>query len=157
MATTVQAMAIPWSEFPAECLWYLRATSALHLVAFGVGAMVSAFLFQKQPGHFLRRICRLTVFLAVFLVVGALFNGLWSCLIYGRFYHSSDYLCGFIPFWPFTKYWMEMRDSDGQLMEVPLKMDFFWLLFTASTWGVTILLYRLFAPLSPPKPVTRAA
>ena len=115
----------------------------LHLVVLGVGALILAFLSAKHPGQFLGRMLRLAVFLGVFLVAGAVLNGLWSCLIYGQFYNSSDYDCGFLPFWPFTKYWMEMRDGDGQLMDVPILMHFMWLLFTAFTWGITIVLYQL--------------
>jgi hypothetical protein len=151
MATSLQAMLIPWSDFPAECFWYFWATGVLHLVAFVVGVLVFACLSVKQPGRFLSRTRHLAGFLALFLVVGALFNGLWSCLIYERFYHSSDYVCGFVPFWPFTKYWMSAFDSDGQLMEVPIKMDVFWFLFAAATWSITILVYRLFVPLPPIK------
>jgi hypothetical protein len=72
LITTIQAGAIPWSGFPAECLWYFVPMIPVHLVAFGVGAMVLAFLPAKQPGQFPRRIRRLAVFLAVFLVVGSL-------------------------------------------------------------------------------------
>jgi hypothetical protein len=133
----------PWSDFPAECGWYVFFVGVLHLVVLGVGALILAFLSAKHPGQFLGRMLRLAVFLGVLLVAGAVLNGLWSCLIYGQFYNSSDYDCGFLPFWPFTKYWMEMRDSAGELMDVPLQMHFIWLFFTASTWVVTIVLFRL--------------
>jgi hypothetical protein len=135
---------IPWSEFPTECLWYLVVAGVWHLFAFGVGGVFVGFLPTKQPGQFRRGMRRLASFLAIFLVVGAFFNGLWSCLIYGRFYESADYLSGFLPFCPLTKFWLEMPDRSGQLMDVPIQLQFIWLLFTIATWGITILLYQCF-------------
>ena len=93
---------IPWSQFPVECSWYIYFAILPHLVMFGVGFMGLAFLPAKQPSQFWKRVRRLGLFLGVFLVVGSLFNGLWSCLIWDRLYDSTDYVVDFFPFWPIT-------------------------------------------------------
>jgi hypothetical protein len=124
-------------------LWYFVPMSAVHLAIFAAGcfAVVDSWM---QPAIVRRRIGRLALFIGLLLVVGSLFNGLWSCLIYGRFYESTDYVFGFVPFWPFTEGWMEMRDARGELMGVSLRMQLIWLVFTTATWGVTVILYRFF-------------
>jgi hypothetical protein len=136
---------LPWSEFPAECLWYLVPMCIFHLAVFIVGCLILIASSQRSQRSTLKcRVARFGLFVALFLFVGSLFNGLWSCLIYVRFYHSSDYVFGFIPFLPLTRGWLEMRDDSGQLISnIPLHLHLFWLLFTAGTWGVTVLSYRL--------------
>jgi hypothetical protein len=128
--------------------------SLFHLCLFAVGWAILAFLPGKGQNHFPRRVGRLGLFLGLLLVVGSLLNALWSCVVYGRFYESSDYVFGFLPFWPLTKYWIEMHGDDGQLMNVPLQLQFIWFVFTASTWGFTIFLYRLvLSPKWRPRPL----
>lgn len=133
---------IPWSEFPTECLWYIVVAILPHLVAFGLGWTILAFLPARQPSQFWRQLSRLGLFLAVFLVVGSLFNGLWSCLVWGRYYESSDYVCGFLPFWPPTEAWFEPLPRDDGTPASFTQLQLFWLLFTVATWGLTILVYR---------------
>ena len=155
MIDSFHPVPIPWSNFPAECLWYLVPMSVFHLAAFVVGCIVLAVLARWQPGTFRRRVGRFGLFMILFLLVGSFFNGLWSCLIYGRFYSSSDYVFGFIPFWPLYKQWVEMPDRHGHLMSVPLSLHILWFLFTAGTWGITVILYRLICRRQPPNRAAR--
>jgi len=119
MDATFDPRPIPWNEFPAECLWYLVPMSVVHLVVFIVVCSLLAILSWRQANKMFRRIGRFGLFMILLLLVGALFNGFWSCTVYGRFYRSSDYVFGFIPFWPLTDIWVESRDAQGHLLEVP--------------------------------------
>jgi hypothetical protein len=152
MSASLHPTPIPWSDFPAECLCYLVPMSILHLAIFSFGCfmLITLALLGNRRDTLKRRIGHLGVFIALFLLVGSCFNGLWSCLVYGRFYTSADYVFGFIPFWPLTKYWVEMYDDRGQLMSVPFQMQVIWFLFAAGTWSVTLILYRLVCRRSPP-------
>jgi hypothetical protein len=131
---------IPWSDFPVECFWYIAFLSLIHLFIFVIGLAAIAFVPAKEPRQFLRRVRHFALFLCIFLVSGSLFNGVWGCSVYGRMYSTSDYVCGFLPFWPLTQAWLEM--PGGVPEDSFFKLQLLWLLFTAGTWGVTILLYR---------------
>jgi hypothetical protein len=134
-----------WSEFPAECLYYLVPMSVAHLAVFAIGVVVVAALAIKQPGTFRRRVGRLGLFLALLLIAGSLINGLWSCTVWGRLYYSTDYVFDFTPVWPITQQVIDMPfgDQRGQLFGVTLtQLQMIWLLFALGTWGVTALSYR---------------
>jgi hypothetical protein len=150
MSDSFHPVPIAWSDFPAECLCYLVPMSVVHLAAFVVGCIVLAVMARWQPGTFARRVGRFGLFMISFLLVGSVFNGLWSCLIYERFYDSANYVFGFIPFWPLTKNWVEMYDGHGQLLDVTLGLHFFWCLFAAATWILSMILYRLVRRHLPP-------
>src|SRR5262249_15946239 len=118
----------------------------LHLALFVVGSLIFAELAIRQRGTFLRRVGRFGLFLGLLLVVGSVANGFWSCLVWGRLYFSTDYVFEFSPFWPIIQKVIDapFGDMRGQLFGVSLlQWQLVWLLFAASTWAVTILLYRL--------------
>lgn len=118
----------------------------LHLIVFVGVCLVFAALAIRQRGTFLRRVGRFGLFVGLLLIVGSLANGLWSCLVWGRFYFSTDYVFDFSPFWPITQRVIDapFGDMRGQLFGVSLfQLQLIWLLFAAGTWTVTILLYRL--------------
>jgi hypothetical protein len=143
MSTTIHPH--QWSDFPAECLFYLVPMSIAHLAAFVVGVFVIAALALKQPGKFFIRVGRLGLFLVLLLVVGSLMNGLWSCLVWGRFYYSTDYVFDFSPVWPITQRLIDMPfgDQRGQLFGITLaQLQLVWLAFALGTWGVTALFYK---------------
>lgn len=143
---------IPWTAFPAECLWYLLPMSALHLAAFAVSCLVAVRVSRRQPGTSRRRIGRCALFIGLLLVVGSLFNGLWSCLIYNHLYHSTDHIFDFVPFWPIS--WIAVDtpwgDGHGQLFTSLFLLKFVWLLFAVCTWAVTIFLYQIVRRRLPP-------
>jgi hypothetical protein len=154
MNSTFQPTPIPWIQFPVECFWYVfPIMGVLHLALFIVGSVVLLVIPSRHPGVRKRRIGRFALFITLLLIVGAFFNGLWSCLIWGRLYFSTDYVFDFSPFWPITQ---SVIDGDiyfgrGQLLGVSLfQLQLVWLLFAAGVWAVTILLYRIIRHRSPP-------
>ena len=145
MSTSFHPAPIPWSEFPTECFYYLLPMSVLHLVIFIIGFCVVLFLPRKMPGALLEHTKLFALFLLMFLFVGAIFNGFWSCLIWGRLYNSTDYFFDFMPFWPITQRVIDAPwgDARGQLLGVSLiQLQLVWLLFAISTWGCTFTLFR---------------
>ncbi|MCX5906530.1 MAG: sugar nucleotide-binding protein, partial [Deltaproteobacteria bacterium] len=64
----------------------------LHLAIFLVGCLGLAALALRQRGTFLKRVGRFGFFMGLLLVIGSLLNGLWSCVIWGRLYFSTDYV-----------------------------------------------------------------
>lgn len=139
-----------WIDFPLECVLYLLINLLimpwLLLAVFVIGCLVLALLARTQPGIFLKWVGRVGLFLGLFLVVGAIFNGLWSCLVFGHLYDSADYVVDFFPCWPITQgvidaTWVNER---GHLFGISLfQLQLVWFVFAAGTWGSTILLYRL--------------
>jgi hypothetical protein len=145
MSAAFHPTPIPWTEFPAECLWYLVLMSVLHIAAFIVGCVVIVALPVRRWDKVPERIGRLMLFIGLFLLMGALFNGLWSCLIWDRLYDSTDYVVDFMPFWPITQGVIDAPwgDERGRLLGGSLfQLQLVWLLFAVGTWGVTIFLYR---------------
>ena len=154
MNTSFHPTPIPWTQFPAECFWYLYPImGVLHLAVFIVGCIILLVLPRKQPGTLKRRIGRFGLFMILLLFVGAFFNGLWSCLIWDRLYDSTDYVFDFSPFWPVTQWTIDapFGSERGQLLGVSLfQLQLVWLLFAAGAWAVTIFLYRLIRRRPPP-------
>jgi hypothetical protein len=142
-----QLPAIPWTEFPAECLWYFVPMAVFHAVVFLVGCLI-LIVVTRNRSIILKRIQKLALFILLLLIVGSLFNGVWSCSVYNRFYHSTDYIFDFIPFWPIS--WITVDtpwgDGHGELYGTTtlFQLKLLWLLFAIGTWGTTILLYRTF-------------
>lgn len=125
---------------------YFMVMGAVHLAVFVVGCVVLAALAIRHRGTFLRRVRRFGLFVGLLLAVGSFFNGLWSCLVWGRLYYSTDYVFDFSPFWPITQGLIDapFGDMRGQLLGVSLfQLQLVWFCFAAATWAVTVLLYRL--------------
>jgi len=154
MNTLFQPAPIPWTQFPMELFWYVcPIMGTLHLAVFILGCIVLLFFPRKQPGTLKRRIGRFGLFLFLLLLVGAFFNGLWSCLVWDRLYDSTDYLFDFSPFWPITQSTIDrpFGAERGRLMGVSLfQLQLIWLLFAIGVWTVAIFLYRIICRRSPP-------
>lgn len=136
---------IPWSEFPFEFAIYFVLMGMLHLVLFAGGCLLFTMLAIRERGNFRRRAGRLGLFLGLFLLAGSVANGLWSCLVWGRLYYSTDYVFDFSPFWPITQRTIDapFGTERGRLLGVSLfHVQLVWLLFAAGTWAAAILLYR---------------
>ena len=87
-----------WTQFPIECFLYFSFLSVGHFIAFVVGGvLITAFSWQ-QRSLIVRRIRSWGLFLVLLLSMGALFNGVWSCSIWGRLYYSTDYVLDFLRF-----------------------------------------------------------
>jgi hypothetical protein len=133
-------------SIPDGVLFYLLVMGCLHIPLVVVGSLVLALLPRKQPNIFTRRFVRFGLFVGLLLFVGSFFNGLWSCLVFDRLYHSADYSVDFIPFWPITQGVIDSTfgDEHGQLLGVSLtELQLVWLIFALGTWGATIFLYWL--------------
>jgi hypothetical protein len=127
-------------------MYYFMLMGLFHLALFVTGSLVFTVLAIRQRGRFLKRVRGLGLFLGLLLVIGSVANGLWSCLVWGRLYFSTDYVFDFSPFWPVTQQVIDapFGDMRGQLFGVSLlQLQLVWLLFAASTWALTILSYRL--------------
>ena len=134
-----------WNEFFEECLWYFVPLGAVHIAAFFAGSLVIAALSWRRRGILMRRIRRFGLFLALLLAAGSIFNGVWSCAVWGRLYYSTDYVLDFTPFWPITQSVIDtpFGDQRGRLFGVTLtQLNMVWLLFSLGTWGGTMLMYR---------------
>jgi hypothetical protein len=133
-----------WTDFPQACLLYFELMGVAFVVPFGLGCVTLKAVTKQKRIILPRRIGHFGIFLLLFLVFGALANGFWSCLIYGRLYHSTRLLFDFMPFWPIT--WIQegtpWGDGQGELYAPIGKLWLVWALFAAVTWGATILLYR---------------
>jgi hypothetical protein len=159
MNTSWHPNPIPWGEFPAECLWYFVPMSVVHFAVFLLGFLVGAVLLRNQRGVLARCTRRLALFIGLLLITGSVFNGFWSCLIWDRFYDSTDYVFDFTPFWPITRSVIDTPwgGERGGLMGVSLfQLQLVWLLFAAATWGVTVFLYRLLRQRDRPTRVVEA-
>ncbi len=139
---------IPWNNFLQECYFYLMFVSVLQLALFIIGSiilLVVSALSKKQRPFLGQRVGRFAVFNALLLVVGALFNGVWSCTIWGRFYYSTDYVFDFTPFWPITQRVIDapFGNERGQLLGITLfELQLIWLAFALGTWTIAIFLYK---------------
>jgi hypothetical protein len=146
MSAAFQPHPIPWAEFPLECFYYLSLMALLHLVVFGLGSAIVAVLPSNQQGAKLQRIRRFALYNGLLLIVGSIFNGLWSCLVWDHLYDSTDYFFDFVPFWPITRAVIEAPwgNERGRLLGVSLfELQLVWLVFAAGTWLVTTAVYRL--------------
>lgn len=146
---TTEFHPIPWSEFLHECFYYLMFASLLQLAVFIFVCLILAIAseYSKEQRPFLGgRIARFAVFNALLLGVGAIFDGVWSCTIWGRFYDSTDYVFDFTPFWPITQGIIDRPwgNERGQLLGISLfQLQLIWLVFALGVWTTTIFLYRL--------------
>jgi hypothetical protein len=142
MSSTIQPYS--WNQLPAECLMYCFVTGVFHLAVFLVGCTVLKALNLRRRVDFVKRVRRFGLFMGILLAVGSIFNGLWSCLIWGRLYVSTDYVFDFSPFWPITRKVIDapFGEMRGELRSASLfQLQLVWLLFAIGTWMATILIY----------------
>jgi hypothetical protein len=90
-------------------------------------------------------VTRVTCFLVVLLLVGAIGQIVWTSYIWGRLYYSADYVFGYLPMLPISQSEIdaEFGGQQGALNGVTLtELNTIWLIITAIVWGVAILIYR---------------
>ena len=132
-----------WHSFGAICMMHLLIVGLVYLAPFIIGAAVLAVRSRRNFRQAGGRILRLAAFLILLLSTGSLFDGLWSCVIYGQLYTSGDYCCDFIPFFPIT-HGDVFGDPKGRLIGVSmLQLQLVWGTFAISAWVVTILACRV--------------
>jgi len=144
MSNTMNA--VPWNQFPTECLFYLTFMGFMQVLLFVLGSFLVALLPRKRPNLIARRIVRLGIFLGLLLGLGSLFNGFWGCLVFNRLYYSADYFIDFIPFWPITQGVIDapFGNERGKLLGVTLtQLQLVWCAFSLGTWCAIGILYWL--------------
>jgi hypothetical protein len=141
MKTGVILEGIPWHDYFAECFLYFVFIGAIHVVVFIIGSLLLFLSSRKKLGVLPKRIGHFGLYLLLFLVVGSLVNGAWSCLIYGHIYDSRDYVVDFMPFWPvvINADPPQVKSYGTTLTE----LNVIWFAFAVFTWTATIVLYRL--------------
>jgi hypothetical protein len=111
-----------------------------------LGAILEATVLQPRGfWSTVRRISRILLFFACFMVVGQCVNILWGRFIAEHLYSSGDYCCAdFIPFLPINATVInDFGPGSGHLYGVTLwQLQLIWLGFAIVTWAATILLYR---------------
>jgi hypothetical protein len=136
-----------FKDYPGECLWYLSGwVLPFHVLVFLLGCVVFGVLAWMHRGSFFKRVVRLGSFISLLLVFGALFNGLWSCLVFGHLYYSADYVSDYTPFWPITRGIIDFQfgETRGQLFGVSLlQLNLVWFLFALGNWGLVVGSYSL--------------
>jgi hypothetical protein len=143
---TFSPHAYSWSEFSFECLMHFLGMGLVYLTIFLIVCLILAVVAIRRRSPFLRPVARLGLFFGLLLVVGSIFNGFWSCLIWGRLYFSTDYLFDFSPLWPITQSVIDASFGDmrGQLFGISLfQLQLVWLLFAVGTWAISIFFYWL--------------
>jgi hypothetical protein len=122
-----------FSEFIRECSFYFFPMLFLHgfiFVMYGAGLE----MMELYPSAYYARLRRLALFLTILLCTGALFNGLWSCLVVENLYSSTNELFYFTPFFPIA----DVRRLVGISM---LQLEGIWAVYATNVWVVTILIY----------------
>jgi hypothetical protein len=141
MTNQIQFTGIPWHYYFYECLYHFVIMGTLYVAVFFIGSLLLLLFSLKRLTILPKRIGHFGLFLLLFLIVGSLVNGVWSCLIYGHIYDSFDYVIDFTPFWPVT------MNPDPPRVEgygtTLTELNSIWFAFSAFTWIVTLVLYRL--------------
>jgi hypothetical protein len=139
---------MPWSDFPTKCFIYLLFGGIAHVLFFFFGffcIVVVSAPSQRLCLHLSQNLRRFTLFSLLFLPVAAIFNGVWSCTIWGQFYDSTDYVIDFLPFWPIARGIIDAPfvNERGQLLGISLfELQLIWFVFAVGTWAVTYCLYK---------------
>ena len=132
-------------SYVGECAWYWAFMSVVHAAVFALGVGVFALASRFRRGRFRSWFRRWTFFTICFFITAGLTNGLWSCLVFGRLYWSTDYIFDFSPFWPITQRVLDYRFGDqvGGLLGVSLlQLQALWLAFAVCAWVSGYALYR---------------
>lgn len=142
MSNEMQFKGIPWNDYFAECLLYVLFIGTVVIILFFIGSILLFLFSRKSVGVLRKRIGHFGLFLLLFLIVGSLVNGVWSCLIYGHIYDSRDYVVDFMPFWPVAMN-PDLPRVEGYGTTLT-EVNAIWFAFAIFTWAVTVVLYRLF-------------
>ena len=133
-----------WSDYPAECLWYLFLGLIVHHLFFVAGCICIIFVQRYRRSGYDTSVWRWGQFNVVFLLVASAIAGFWSCLIFGRFYTSSDYVCDFNPFIPINQAVINARFGNrvGHLNGITIRqLQLIWAAFAVITWGLALSIY----------------
>lgn len=133
-----------WSEFPAECFWYLLPGIAFHILAVvlsSIGIRAIRSVSRYRP-----KFSTAMIFQGYLLIAAMIANGIWSCVIWGRFYWSIDYTADFSVFMPFVRNQVTGGWSAtyyNSLNGVSLtELNMFWLIFALGAWTAAFFATR---------------
>jgi hypothetical protein len=135
---------LPWA--PVDAMVNVILSAMFYAPAFAVVCVLGTVIPPRTLRGYLVRVGKLAIFVALLLVVGALFTILWGTTIYGWLYRSTDY-CGndFFPFVPIGPAALDApfgNEPHGLLGAANLtQLRLAWLCFSATTWASTILIY----------------
>ena len=145
-----------WTHKPLEFAELAGATQLyLYVVGTFFAAIVLVFLLIQTVRHgfsfrpALPSVGRLTLFLIVALVVSSMAQLVWSTCVWGRLYHTPDYVFGYLPFVPITQEELdgEFAGQTGSLNGVTLLyLNLLWSGLTFVVWLLSYWLYRLLRP-----------
>jgi hypothetical protein len=147
MITESAAIASSWKEFPSMFSFYVLFTGLIRhvivyfIVCFVMGIMLIIKKRTSSLGGFMWKFAQ---FMVVLLIVSGAFNSLWNCTIWGRLYETfgADTEMDFSPFVPLTQ--DDILEEHGRLLSATnLQLQFVWLIFAVSAWGISFVLYRL--------------
>lgn len=134
-------------SYLGECAWYWAFMSVVHIVLFALGVAVLALASRSRRGQFRSWFLRWALFSVCLFITAGLTNGLWSCLVFGRLYWSTDYIFDFSPFLPITQRVLDYRfggQAGGLLGVSLLQLQALWLVFSVCAWVSGYALYRIF-------------
>jgi hypothetical protein len=137
-----------FSEFGGLWLFYVVSwglvTTLLVFLVVAFGLTIFSFVARQLP-KLGSRLARFGVLLLILLPVGGLFSALWSCLVSGNLYVAHDVDSpedDFSPFLPINQTWLD--EQHGHTLSVSLaSLQLVWLLFAASAWAISFIVYRL--------------
>lgn len=133
-----------WYYYPVECLWYLLPGGILHSLFFGLGCVFLIFVQLWTRSGYGKLLWRWGQFNIVFFLVAVAVNGFWSCLIFGHFYTSTDYIADFSPLVPIMQSVIDARFGNqvGHLYGITLRqLQLIWLAFSGITWVLALSIY----------------
>ena len=134
------------AEAPVTTLLYLMLVGGFYLalVTF-VCCPVCLIRHGFRTRSSLAAIWRAVIFFALLLIFGALAQFIWTTTIWGRFYYSTDYVYGYMPFIPMTQRIIdfEFAGKRGALNGISLTtLNCIWLAITIPVWACTVWAYR---------------
>jgi hypothetical protein len=141
---TMEIKRFSWYDYPVECLWYLFLGGIVHLLFFGLGCICLIFVQLYARVGYWKFVARWGLFNIVFLLVASAIAGFWSCLIFGHFYTSADYVSDFSPLTPITQGVIDARFGNevGHLYGITLRqLQLLWMAFAAITWALALFIY----------------
>ena len=127
---------LSWYEYPVNCINYLFASTADHILIFAVGYLVLLLVSRCLRVSYWWLFTHWIAFNVILLLVSMAMGGFWDCLVYGRFYVTADYVSDFSPFVPVTQSVIDVKfdDYSGHLIGITLRqLQLIWLLFAFTT------------------------
>ncbi len=124
-------------SYIGECAWYWAFMEVVHTLLFALGVGVLALASRYRRGQFRSWFVHWALFSLCSFIMAGLMSGLWSCLVFGRLYWSTDYVFDFTPFWPVTQRTLDhsFGGQVGGLLGISLfPLQALWLLFATITW-----------------------